>query len=339
MTGGPSAPAVAERSEAFRREMGLAPNGDWGDWSDLLPVGTGRRAKRDLSVGTFGSGGAFVQTEVADSVIDVLRNQTVVLRLGPTILRGLRGNLALPRQTSPATAQSLGETATVTKSSATLDQVLLAPKRVTCSVEYSRELFLQSSVDIENFVRDDIAKTIGVKLDRLMLAGAGANSEPTGILNTVGVGTTTFGGAATWAAVVGFHTALAKANAVPENGGSLSYVTSPNVEGKWRVTPVLTAANPFPLFLWKTGKWADGTSDGEVNGRRACATQQLGDSDTVIYGNWADFVIGFWGGYDLTINPFSRDTDAVVRLTMHVFFDCACRHAASFVVSTDSGAQ
>ena len=38
-------------------------------------------------------------------------------------------------------------------------------------------------------------------------------------------------------------------------------------------------------------------------------------------------------------NPYSRDTDGMIRITANCYSDVAVRHAASFCVSADSGAQ
>ena len=84
--------------------------------------------------------------------------------------------------------------------------------------------------------------------------------------------------------------------------------------------------------------WGDGTNDGRVNDYRAAATNQAANH-IVYFGNWEDVVMGLWGGLDIVVNPYTRDTDAVVRITVNTWGDLAVRHAASFAVSSDSGAQ
>ncbi len=74
---------------------------------------------------------------------------------------------------------------------------------------------------------------LGIKLDYYILNGQGASSEPLGILNTPGIGSTTFGGTATWQSVLSFENALATANAdVP--GARMAIVTTPGVRNKWK---------------------------------------------------------------------------------------------------------
>ena len=79
-----------------------------------------------------------------------------------------------------------------TPTTATVDQVLLSPRRITASTEFTKQLLLQSSVDVEDFIRADLMKAIAVKLDQLALTGNGAGSDPTGILGTQSVGWSNF---------------------------------------------------------------------------------------------------------------------------------------------------
>jgi hypothetical protein len=258
----------------------------------------------------------------------------VTKRLGVQGMAGLEGNVAIPRQTGVATAYSLAESATLTKSTQALDQVLLTPHRVGAYNEYTKQLLLQSSVDVENFIRDDLFKVIAIKWDKLILEGSGSSSEPTGILHQDGIASIHFGAAPTFAKLVAFETALANVNA---DLGAMAYVSSPSVRGVLKVTPKVPNST-FPIFVWEKGAWNDGSYDGEINSYRAAATNQI-SGNLVAFGNWSDAIHALWGGYDVVVNPYTRDIDAVVRITINTFGDVAVRHAASFAWSDDSGNQ
>ena len=47
-----------------------------------------------------------------------------------------------------------------------------------------------------------------------------------------------------------------------------------------------------------------------------------------------DFVIGQWGGIDLTIVPYSQATNGKVRLVVNAYFDAKPRRAEAFVAKT-----
>src|SRR5580698_7462637 len=121
------------------------------------------RRRDGLNVTTFGQGGALVPTDVPDSVIPLLRNQSSVQRLGARFITGLSGNVAFPRQTSAATVSAEAEQGAVGASTHSLEQVLVAPHRISASVTYSKQLVLQSSVDVENFLREDLSAQLALK--------------------------------------------------------------------------------------------------------------------------------------------------------------------------------
>lgn len=330
-------------SEAFAKKVGQQPEGI------LIPNDLGvdiTRAKsyaRDLNVTTGTQGGNFVATLLLTPIIEILRNRMVTERLGVQTLSGLSGNVAIPRQTGAATAFSLAEAGILTKSTQAINQLSLSPHRVGAYNSYTKQLLIQSSVDVENFIRDDLLKVLAIKLDKLILEGSGAASEPTGVLNTPAIGAVTFGAAATWAKVVAFETALSLANA---DMGRMAYVTTPNVRGKWKtISKVTNQAS----FLWEValpsafnGPAADygvGTmNDGMVNGYRAACTNQI-SSDYVAFGNWEEAILGLFGGLDVVVDPYTSATSATVNIVVNSFIDVAVRHAASFAWSTDAGNQ
>jgi len=298
-----------------------------------------RNWKRDLTAGTFGNGGAFVPTIVDSDVVPILRNKLCAQRLGMRVMTGLSGNVAIPRQSGAATVYSLPEQATLTKSTQALDQILLTPHRVGAYSSYTRQLILQSSVGVENFIRDDLNEQIAVKLDSLILQGQGAGSEPTGILNTSGIGSLTFGGTATWSQITSFENALAKVNA---DGGKMGWAVTPNVRNRWKAIAKtgVGVSTTVPIFLWdEKNQIHDGTNDCYVNGYRGAATNNV-LNDLVFFGNWDDAVLGQFGdALEIIVDQFTQSTDATIRIVANGFYDVAIRRPASFCVSADSGAQ
>ena len=76
-----------------------------------------------------------------------------------------------------------------------------------------------------------------------------------------------------------------------------------------------------------------------MNGYRAASTNQIA-ANGVLFAHWADAVLGLWGkGTDWITNPFSRDTEGVIRVTGNSYLDVALRHAQSFCWSADAGNQ
>ena len=203
-----------EASEAALKAQGRSLRGNA---QATIPMDVLYHANRDLIVATSTMGGYTVGTDLRGaSFIDILRNHSYAAQAGATILSGLNGAVAIPSKAAGATAYWVAEGTAPTEGNITFGQVTLTPKTVGAWVDFSRKLVLQSSMDVEAMVRADLYGQIGTEIDRAALNGAGTGSEPSGILASTSVGTTTIGaqgGAPTWASIVELETLVAAGNA------------------------------------------------------------------------------------------------------------------------------
>jgi hypothetical protein len=55
----------------------------------------------------------------------------------------------------------------------------------------------------------------------------------------------------------------------------------------------------------------------------------------VFFGNWADLLIGFWGGLDVIIDPYTKALSGTLRVVVHQSCDVALRHGSSFAFNND----
>lgn len=288
---------------------------------------------RALNVTEASKGGYLVGTDVmTSSMIELLRNKPLVAQMGARRLAGLVGNVAIPKQAGGATAYWLPESGEVTPSDQSFGQLLLTPHRLSADTVFQKELVNQTSLDVENFVREDLMRVLIIEKDRAAINGSGAAGEPLGILNLTGLNTVTFGAAPTWAKYVDFWKEVATDNA---DLGSLGYLTTPASAAKAMITAKFTNTG-FPIWEGAMGGMAMGS--GQIGGYRAEATNQV-PGDKVIFGNWADLILADWALVDVVVDPFSLKKKAQVEITVHVFTDIGVRHPVSFCVSADSGAQ
>lgn len=299
-------------------------------------------AFRDLVVGTPTAGGNLVATELlSSSFIELLRNAMVLDRLGITWLRGLSGNVAIPSQTGAATGYWVAEGNAPTESQQTIGQVPLTPKTVGAFTDYSRRLLLQSSIDVEAFVRADLAAVVGQTIQAAAINGSGDSNEPTGLLNTSGIGSVpggTHGAAPTYDHMVDLETSVANANA---DVGALGYLTNTRVRGKLRKTQEFASTNGKPV--WTSGRER---GIGEVLGYDAHVTNSVpntltkGDAvgvcSAIVFGNFADMVIGMWGGLDIMLDPYTHSTTGTRRVVALQDVDIALRRVASFAAMKDA---
>ena len=298
--------------------------------------------KRDLVVGTDTAGGYTVATNLlAGSFIELLRNRMMVNQMGATTLSGLVGDLAIPKQSGGATAYWVAESGDPTESQQTLGQVALAPKTVGAFTDLSRKLLLQSSIDIENFVKGDLALVLALAIDLAAINGSGSSNQPLGILNTTGIGDVaggTNGAAPTWDHIVDLWTAVAQDNAA---FGSLGFLTNSKVIGKLMKTEKASNTAQFVCANFPDANGITGLA-----GARCGVSNQVpsnltkgsssGVCSAIIYGNWADLIIGMWGTLDLTVDPYTGSTSGTVRVVALQDVDVAVRHAESFAAMQDA---
>mgnify|MGYP001156474712 FL=1 len=324
-----------ECSEAVAKRLHKSPQGFFVPY-DVL---TGRR---DLVKGTPTAGGHLVATELlAASFIELLRNKMLLRRLGAQVLGGLVGDIAIPKQTGGATAYWVGENANVTESQQTFGQVALSPRTVGTYTDISRKLLIQSSLDVEAFVRNDLATVLALAIDYAGINGLGQDSsQPLGILQTSGIGAVaigTDGGAPTWSHIVDLETEVSIDNA---DVGNLAYLTNAKVRGKLKKTFTNTTYGEIPV-------WGKGEEPGfgELNGYRAGVSNQVPSNLTknagsnlsaIIFGNFSDYIIGEWGAIDILIDPYTGGAAGTVRVRVLQDVDGACRRAESFAAIKDA---
>lgn len=318
-----------EASKAVEKRLGKAPR------SFFFPhdVAAARREQRDLLKGTSGYGGYTIATELlGGSFINLLRNKMVVRAAGATVLDGLVGDITIPRQSGGATAYWVAENVASTESQQAFEQVALSPRTVGAYTDISRKLLLQSSIDIEALVRNDLATIVAIEVDRVALHGSGSGSQPTGIDHTTGIGApvdySSIGLVPTWAHVVALESAVAVANA---DIGKLAYITNPKVRGKLKVTPIV--ATYSAAMIW-------GQDAAPLNGYPAYVTNQVsstltagsssGTCSACFFGNWGDLLIGMWGSLDVLVDPFTGGNAGTVRVIVFQDMDIGVRHPLSF---------
>ena len=320
-----------EASDATARAVGKTPNGFYipVDWMD-------RKQQRAI---TPTSGAAMIPTVVEPtSFIEALRAKLVLRQAGATFLTGLIGNFAPPARTAGVTAGMVAvATAPGSEGTQTFAAKTMTAKYGAAYVDIYRSTMLQSSLDVEALVRDDLAASLQLLIDQQGLHGTGSSNQATGVAATAGIGSVaggTNGLAPTWANIVALETEVATDNA---DIGRLAYITNPKVRGKLKSTVVGTDQG----MVWPV----TAGPMGPVNGYTSYITSQVSSALTkgsssgvcsaIFFGNWAELVIGLWGGVDITADVPDNRT-GTVRVAALVDFDVMVRHAESFAAMLDA---
>ena len=252
----------------------------------------------------------------AGSFIDALRNASSVMPLA-TNLNGLSGDVKIPKKTTASTAQFISsEGGASGESEMVIGSVTMSPKTLGVHTDVTRQLMIQSSLDVENLIRDDLAKGMASAIDNGALEGSGSSGNPTGITNTSGINTVSLSSAAapTFAEMVSIETAVAVDNALL---GDLAYIIHPTNYGTLKTTAKDSGSG---LFV---------AENNQVNGYPVVVSAQL-SANNYVFGNFNDLLIGFFGGLDITVDPFTNSTSGTVRIVALQSVDIAVRHAVSF---------
>jgi HK97 family phage major capsid protein len=254
------------------------------------------------------------------SFIELLRNKSYIMNLA-TKLAGLVGTVNIPNQTAGMTAYWVGEDTAPTSSEPTLSEVGLTMKTVGAKCRITRSMMKQTTMDMEAFIRQELATTLALAIDNRALYGTGESNNVKGVKYLDGVNTVEIAASApTFAKMVDMWTAIASDNADVAN---MAYIMNPAEAGYCMKTLRDSGVSGYIMSDNKT-----------INGYQALVTNQVTAGD-IFFGNWADLLIGMWGGLEIIVDPFSNSTQGATLLTAFQDVDIQARHAASFCFASD----
>ena len=314
----------AQKAAAFELEAAAAASDAMGVEAQgiMIPADVLRSWKvRDMN--TTDDAGIIADDFRGGDFIDVLRNASSVMQAGATMLTGLSGNVKIPKKTAASSAGWISsEGGASAESEPTVGQVTMAPKVLGAHTDITRLMMQQSSLDVEALVRNDLTASIALAIDLGALAGSGSSGQPTGVQNTSGINTpTNFAGAnPTFAEVVAMETAVAEDNALQ---GNLAYILPASMYGALKTTAKDAGSGQFVV-----------APDGSMNGYNAIVSNQVTAGD-LYFGNFADLLIGMYGGLDIVVDPYTASSSGTVRIVALQTVDVAVRHAVSFAFNND----
>ena len=296
-------------------------------------------------VGTAGQGGNIVATNLlADNFIEVLRNSSVTAKLGAMMLPGLVGGVDLPTQATATGTYWVGESGALTEAEATFGKVSLRPKTVGALSKVSRLMLLQSTPAIEMLVRRDLIAVGALAIDLASLSGSGSSNQPTGIVNTAGIGSVvggTNGAALTFDNLIQLKYATRAVNA-PQNSsgfamnsktiGFLSTLKSSTGSYLWDPQGGLTADSPDRV------KGAPYAESNQLRSNLVKGSSGAVCSELIYGGSWQELIIGEWGITEIAVNPYDSTGFANGDIILRMFqtIDIGVRHAASFSAMSDA---
>lgn len=318
---------VAEMGRKEYERLGLSQKGF------ALPSAALRASAGGQNYTTNADGG-YAKVTQAPRYIDGLKDKMVIAGLGATVLGDLVGTVPLVG-VGQMTAAWYAEGATASVSKATFSSVALTPHRNAVIGAFSKDLLRQTSLDVESIIWNRILEAHASLLESAAIAGTGSNGQPTGILNTAGIGSVAIGangGPITWAKVVELET---KVNAENGNRGKLAYLTNAKVigdlktieraqgNGRYLLDGDYTKINGYPI------DWTNLVPSTLTKGTTASKCSAM------IFGNFEDLYVGHWGGVDIVVDPYTLAAQADVRFVLNSWDDTVVAEPKSFAAVVD----
>jgi HK97 family phage major capsid protein len=326
---------MIREGETEARSAGISAGGI------LLPRLLVRRENRDMTASgtttTTGDQGGMTVPVEKRGLLDDFFNSSVMRLAGATVLEGLTGNLDLPRIVAGTAAAGKAENGTSDEVSPTTAMLQLTPKRLPAYIDISERLLLQSSVAIETILRGHLATQMGATQEAAFFHGTGTN-EANGIAAAVTTsGNIHAGGtnglAPTLAGLIAIETLVDTNNALL---GNLHYVSNGQIRGKLKGTPKVSSTDSRMLL----------DSDGLVNGYTPLFTNAVSRTLTkgtsslasaIFFGNFADYVVGYWGGVSLEmVRDKTNAITGIYSLVASTYYDGGVVRPKSFSAQLDA---
>lgn len=250
--------------------------------SRIYPQDTELRA---MVEGTNEDGGYMVPTNLYNEIVPLLRQASVVRKLGATELPLPNGNLKIVKQTGAANFTWVGENAPIGNSNVKLGFINLAAKKLAGIIPISNELLADASLAADRVVRDEIINGIAESEDITSLYGTGNENQPKGV-------------AVACAANKVADTGELTADMIYALVGKMVSTKLPKTSFAWRIPGVLWAK--LYGMQTETGNYIfrDEMKDGKLCGypfeidNNITVKADANKTTQIFFGSWQHFLIG-----------------------------------------------
>lgn len=316
---------VAKMGEESARSAGIVPiQGSLVVPSSVLKRGqtvTGQTAAA-------GDQGGVTVPEDLNPLIDALWSKTWLGPAGARFLTGLQGNQRFPIQTTKPTITQLTEIQEDSLTEILFSDFQMTPKRRGATIPFSRQMMIQSSLDIQSLVIENISLALSQYLNTEAL-GVVLAAITTGNNNIVELGTN--GDVPSYETLVKIRTKVDTKDALIK---APVWVTNPLVQGQLQLTQKFTGTNGQPV-------WGD---TNELLGYQAVVTNLVPSNlvkgsatncSALVFGNFDDLYVGIWDGFEFVVDPYTQKRKGQIEVTANTFYDVKVARADSFAGAKD----
>lgn len=286
-------------------------NGHMGGGDIVIPSDFVRAGGADDFQAASGDGSGYVATEVG-SFIEGLMMPLMVEDWGTQVFQNQSANLKFPRESVNADATQEGEVDAGAASGAEMNELTLQPVRFHNDTVYSKQLLLQGGPSVESDIAGILRRGHERRLLRYIFSTALTNAG-----NDIA------------AADTADYDAIANSliNAVLEDEGlteNAIFVMSPSTHEYFQSAVSVTGISQLLNENTRTLK----------GGYEYYATPYMADASSgvgqILFGDWANAVLAYFGSIDLVVDPYSAKDTAQVQLAMNRWADFDLRQANAF---------
>lgn len=165
----------SERTSAFFRMLAKSP-------------GEQHQLARALNITTDADGGYTIPKAFASSVIEKLNKETLMRKISSVIATS--STTQIPVEATRPEFKWLAEAAAFSEANATFSKIELNAHKCGGVIKLSTEILEDSSIDIENYIRNKMYDALSDLEEQAFLNGTGTN-QPTGVCNGLTASVTT----------------------------------------------------------------------------------------------------------------------------------------------------
>jgi len=270
---------------------------------------------------------------------DALRANLPLAALGAQVipLPPQAGNFKVPTITGDlASVTFLGEVAAAAESQPTTGMADLGPRRISAYVEVSRAALVQGGRELDRILARVIFGKVGSVLVDGAINGDGTAGAATGVRNTAGIGSVvggTNGANLTWSHITDLVYAPAASSV---NEGASGFLVNPTTR-KYLTKTQRAAGLPF---IWDGG-------ERPLQGARAAVSTLIpasltkgtsnGICSSLVYSaDWSNLMIAIYGAPELTVDPYTKATEGIVRVVVDVFLGVGVLQTSAFAKMDDA---
>lgn len=261
---------------------------------------------RDIKATVDTAGKENIATDKLDILGPVYQN-LVLSKAGAKFMTGLVGNVSVPTYSGSSCSWAENETAAAKAGEGTFSEILLQPRRITSVISVSKQFLIQSSNSAEQLLRNDIVRSLSNEIEKTLLGKeAGTVNRPEGLFNGATEANLTYDG------LVDMEEKLDGVEAF----SNPCYIVSPAIKATLRKAKTDAGSGQFVY------------ENNEINGLPCyCSTAASG----IVLGNFSDYVIGFWGGTDVTVDPYTDSANGRIRIVVNAWVDAKPLRKEAFV--------